>query len=192
MGIVYAKTDDNDQKSVQDINGLIITVVFEIVFTSAYNIVFYYPSKMPILRRETGEKLYSLSAFYVAYLICTIPKSLVECFLFLGIVFPFISYLNGFWMFFKIGLALTMISISANAYGLMLSGFFESSSLATSLAPPIDITLVLFGGVYIQLKTMWFLKYVSFFFYAMESFSIIVYSEIGALSKLCKFFHLKF
>lgn len=139
---------------------------------------------MPTLRRETGEKMYSLSAFYIAYLLCAIPKSMLECFLFLGIVFPFITFLHGFWMYLKIGFTLTMITIPATAYGLMLSGIFESSFLASSLAPPFDVTLILFGGVYIKLKTLGYLKYISLFFYASESISIIVWNETGSLSKI--------
>lgn len=185
MGLVYAGIEDSDQKSIQDINGLVITLCCQIVFASAYNIVHYYPSNMPLLRREVGEKMYSLSAYYVAYLVCTIPKSLVECFLFLAIVFPFISFFHGFWMFLKLGLTLTTVSIPATAYGLMLSGIFESSFLATSLAPPIDVTMIVMGGVYIKLQTLWFLRYGSLFYYATEAVSIIVWNETNALSMRC-------
>lgn len=75
-----------------------------------------------------------------------------------------------------------MITIPGTAYGLMLSGLFESSLVATSLAPPFDIVLLLTGGVYIKLKTLWFLKYLSLFYYANESLSIIVWKEAVDLS----------
>lgn len=82
----------------------------------------------------------------------------------------------------KIGLTLSVISIPATAYGLMLSGIFESSLVATSLAPPFDIVLTLIGGLYVKLKTLWYLKYLSLLYYASEALSIVIWKETNALS----------
>lgn len=86
-------------------------------------------------------------------------------------------------MFIKIGCTLSMISIPGTAYGLMLSGIFESSMVATSLAPPFDIIFLLLGGIYVKLKLLWFLKYLSMFYYGTEALSIIIWSEANVLSK---------
>lgn len=82
-----------------------------------------------------------------------------------------------------------MISIPGTAYGLMLSGLFESSLVATSLAPPFDVFLMLIGGVYVKLKLFWFLRYFSMFFYGNEALSIIVWKETMDLSKIFNRMH---
>lgn len=86
-------------------------------------------------------------------------------------------------MYIQVAFTLSVISIPATAYGLMLSGIFESSLVATSLAPPFDVILLLTGGVYIKLKLLWFLKYVSVFYYGCEALSIIIWNQANVLSK---------
>lgn len=185
MALLYGGSNDVDQTAIQDINGFVQNMANEIILATAYNVVFYYPSKLPLLRRETGEGKYSLSAFYVAYLLSSMPKSFIECFVFLGIVFPFTNFLRGIWLFLKMALTLSIISIPATAYGLMLSGLFESSMVATSLAAPFDVVLMVTGGIYIKLKLLWFLKYVSVFYYACEALSIIIWKQANVLSIKC-------
>lgn len=171
IGCLYMDVGHSDQKAVQDITGFIFNLTAQIIFATAYNVVYYYPSKMPVLRRETGEHIYSLSAFYVANVLGGIPRSLIECFVFLAIIWPFVV----------IGMTLTVAAIPSTAYGLMLSGLFESIAVSTAMAPPFDVFLCLAAGVYIRLKELWFLKYVSPFFYANEAVMVVVWKSIGHL-----------
>lgn len=172
---MYAAVTDNRQRSIQDINGFVFMLVAQIIFATAYNVVFFYPSMLPILRRETGETIYDLSAYYVANFLCSIPRSLLECFFFLIIVYPWINFANGFIMFLKIGITLTITAIPATAYGLMLSGMFESSVLTTEMAPPFDVLLCLMAGFYIKLDRLWFTKYLTPFYYSNEAISILIW-----------------
>lgn len=175
--------DYSGQKSIQDISGFVFNVTCEIIFATAYNVVYYYPSQMPVLRRETGEQIYSLSAFYVANLLGGIPRSLIECFVFLGIIYPFVGIIRGVGMFAVIGVTLTLVAIPSTAYGLMLSGMFESITVATAMAPPFDVLLCLAAGVYIRLNQLWFLKYLSPFFYANEALMVVFWKPIAELGK---------
>lgn len=175
--------DATGQKSIQDISGFVFNLTAQIIFATAYNVVYYYPSQMPVLRRETGEHLYSLSAFYVANLLGGIPRSAVECFVFLAIVFPFVGFVSGAWMFAVIGVTLTLVAVPSTAYGLMLSGMFESMAVATAMAPPFDVLLCVAAGVYIRLKQLWFLKYGSPFFYANEAVMLVIWKPIAELGE---------
>lgn len=181
IGVLYAAVTDNRQRSIQDINGFVFTIVSQVIFATAYNVVFFYPSMLPILRRETGEAIYDLSAYYVAIFLCSIPRSLMECFFFLIIVYPWIGFTSGFLMFLKIGITLTITAIPSTAYGLMLSGMFESSALTTEMAPPFDVLLCLMAGVYIKLDQLWFVKYFTPFYYSNEAISILIWKEIHSL-----------
>lgn len=86
-------------------------------------------------------------------------------------------------MFLKIGFTLSLIATPGTAYGLMLSGLFESSMVATSLAPPFDVALVLIGGIYGKMQVLSELKYLSMFYYAAEALSIVIWNEANALSR---------
>lgn len=53
----------------QDISGALFCLINEIVFTYSYFVVFLIPEQYALIRRETGEELYSISAFYVSKII---------------------------------------------------------------------------------------------------------------------------
>lgn len=63
---MYSTVNGNDQKSIQDIQGALITLACEAIFTNSYAVIYDFPAQLPLIRRETGEKLYPFSAFYVA------------------------------------------------------------------------------------------------------------------------------
>lgn len=73
-----------------------------------------------------------------------------------------------------LGICLSVIlgGICAMAYGFFLSGLFESFFIGTELSAITDLILLLVSGIYINVKTVPLLKYISFFFYANESVSI--------------------
>lgn len=158
-------------------------LVAQVIFATAYNVIFYYPSKLPILRREAGESMYNLSAYYVATFLSSIPRSLIECTFFMAIIYPWLQFANGWLLFVEIVLTLTMATVPATAYGLMLSGMFESSQLTTELAPPFDVLFCLLAGVYVRWDLMWYVKYFSLFFYSNEAISVLMWRDVQTLGK---------
>lgn len=182
ISLLFSNIKAENQKSIQDINGFCFILNTQIIFSTAYNAFDFFPSKLPVLRRETGERIYNLSAFYVANLLITLPRSIIECFFFLTIIYPFVGFTTGgFWMFLKIGLTLTITSIPSTAYGIMLSSIFESTRLTADFAAFFDVTFLVIAGYYKRLDVFWFMKYFSLFFYAYESVSILIWSEIPNL-----------
>lgn len=74
-----------------------------------------------------------------------------------------------------------MSGLCAIAYGFFLSGLFESFLIGTELSAILDLILLLVSGVYINVKTVPLLKYISFFFYANECVSIHFWLTVGEL-----------
>lgn len=183
IGLLFSAVQSNQPQSVQDINGFVFTLAAEIIFATSYGIIYFYPSALPILRRETGENIYDLSAIYVAKFLGCIPKSFLDAYGFLLIIYGNVTFIKDFWHFLQIGFTLAITAIPATAYGLMLSGVFETVRLSAELAPPIDLFLFLVCGFYIKLKTLGFLQYISLFFFSIEALSIQIWnrvSEIGS------------
>lgn len=107
---------------------------------------------------------------------------MIECFFFLTIIYPFIGFTTGgLWMYLKIGITLTIASIPSTAYGIMLSSIFESTRLTADFAAIFDIIFLVIAGYYKKLNVFWYMKYFSMFFYAYESISILIWSEINSL-----------
>lgn len=183
IGLLFSGVQSNKPQSVQDINGFIFTLAAEIIFATSYGIIYFYPSTLPILRRETGENIYDLSAIYVAKFLGCIPSSFLNAYVFLLIIYGNVNFIKDFWHYLQIGFTLSMTAIPATAYGLMLSGVFETVRLSSELAPPIDLFMFLICGFYIKLKLLGFLQYISLFFFSIEALSIQIWnrvSEIGS------------
>lgn len=188
IAVLYGATDGRDQTSVQGIQGAFYVITAQIIFTTSHGVSYMYPSLLPILRRETGENVYSLSAFYIAKIICNIPKGLIDAFAFLGIVFIFSGFLNDFWMYLNIGLILAATGITANAYGCMISGLFESPRMTSEIAPPIDVLSTILGGLYLKLNIFPHLKLLSIFFHSNEAMALTYWHGVTELGIFFVFF----
>lgn len=184
IALLFSGVQSNKTQSVQDINGFIFTIAAEIIFGTCYGIIYFYPSALPMLRRETGENIYDLSAIYVAKFLGHIPKSFIESYVFMLIIYCNVNFIVDFWHYLGIGFTLSLTAIPATAYGLMLSGVFETVRLSSELAPPVDLFMFLICGFYIKLKMLHFLQYISLFFYSIEALSIQIWNRVNIIGSL--------
>lgn len=63
---VYSGVSLDSESSVQDIEGFLVILATEILFTFVYAVFYFIYELLPLLRKETGDRLYSLSAYYVS------------------------------------------------------------------------------------------------------------------------------
>lgn len=154
--------------------GAFVLLTCELIFTMSYSIVFHYPTLMPILRRETNDHMYSLSAYYVAEIFCIMPLAFLRSFV--GVAFFWIGFQGDFLMYFTMSLTLFLTALTGNAYGLMVSGIFET--VMTDLAAITDIIFLSLSGFYINLNAFPYLRYVSLFFFSNEALSILYWADV--------------
>lgn len=110
---------------------------------------------------------------------------LIETLLYTAIVYFTTDIGRSFETFLSISLSITMSGICAIAYGFFLSGLFESFFIGAELSSIVDLVLLLVSGVYINVKTVPLLKYISFFFYANENVSISFWLSIDESMLRC-------
>lgn len=178
---LYINVSGRDQQSVQGVQGAFFILSAEVIFGTSYGVAHTYSTHLPILRRETGENVYKLSAYYVSKIICRIPGHIIDAFSFLGIIYMFAGFSNGWWLYIKFGLILTATGFTASAYGCMISGFFESSRMTAEVAPPLDLLFLILGGFYINLSAFSKLKFTSLFFFANEALSVTYWHNVPVL-----------
>lgn len=181
MAGLYINVSGRDQQSVQGVQGAFFIMTAEVIFGTSYGVAHSYPTHLPILRRETGENVYNLSAYYISKIICRIPGHMIDAFSFLGIIYMFAGFSNGWWLFIKFGLILTAAGVTASAYGCMISGFVESARLTSEIAPPFDLLFLILGGFYINLSSFSKLKFTSLFFFSNEALSVTYWHNISEL-----------
>lgn len=109
---------------------------------------------------------------YANPLLLQIPRVLFETFMYTAIIYFSTDIGRDFGTYLSISISITMSGICAMAYGFFLAGLFESLFIGTELSAIVDLILLLVSGVYINVRTVPLLKYISFFFYANESVAI--------------------
>lgn len=63
---VYSGISMDSDSSVQDVKGFLVILATEALFTFVYAVFTLTYEVLPLLRKETGDRLYSFSAFYVS------------------------------------------------------------------------------------------------------------------------------
>lgn len=101
-----------------------------------------------------------------------------ETLLFTAIIYFSTDIGRDFTMYCQICLCIIPSGLTAVAYGFFLAGLFESFFIGTELSSITDLVLLLVSGIYTNVKTVSFLKYISFFFYANENVAITFWTSI--------------
>ncbi|XP_067634341.1 protein brown isoform X2 [Eurosta solidaginis] len=169
LAIMYSGVTKLTQTSVQDIDGSIYTLSNEMIFTFSYGVTYVFPMALPIMRREVGEGTYNLSAYYVASVLSFVPTAFFTSYMFFSIIYAAIYYTRGFMLYLTMGFVLALSAIAATAYGLFLSSFFETVTMASECAGPFDLLFLIFGGAYYNVDSLPFIKFISLFFYSNEA-----------------------
>ncbi|XP_055839292.1 protein brown [Episyrphus balteatus] len=169
LSVMYSGVIGLNQLSVQDITGSIFIFTTEVIFTASYGVMFYFPSSLPIIRREVGEGTYSLSAFYTATIFAMIPAAFYKSYLFFGLIYLSVQYTRGWTTFLMMGFVLSLASIAGTAYGIFISSLFEKDKLSSEMAAPFDLLFLIFGGAYYNVDSLPVFKYLSVFFYSNEA-----------------------
>lgn len=181
MALLYHETTGRTQESVQDVTGAIVIITCELIFTMSYGVIHFYPSQMPILRRETNEHIYQFSAFYLSEMFSVWPVSFLRAFIGLAITYVWAGFRRGFLLYFQFGLILFVTAFTANAYGLFMSGIFKSITMEVSSV--FDLIFLCMSGIYINLDAFPYIRYISLFYFSNEALSIGFWHNVTAIGK---------
>lgn len=169
LSLMYSGVGGLTQRTVQDVRGSLFMLSTEMIFTFSYGVMYIFPAALPIIRREVGEGTYSLSAYYVALVISFVPVAFFKGYVFLSVIYGSIYYTRGFLLYLTMGFLMSLSATSAVAYGMFLSSLFESDKMASECAAPFDLIFLIFGGTYMNVDSIPFIKYISLFFYTNEA-----------------------
>lgn len=190
MGLLYSDLVGSTQEDVQNIQGLFFMMTCEVMFSSMYRILNFYLVNTPLLRRETNEHIYSLSAYYVACCLSDLPFLCLRPLFGLILTYNLAGFNKGIIFFLEMWLTLICLAFTANAYGLMLVGVFRS--LILEIPTVFNLILMSISGAYANLADFPTLKYTSLFYYAYEAMSIFFWYDVDEIGKTFSSFLLHF
>ncbi|XP_055706772.1 protein brown-like [Phlebotomus papatasi] len=171
-------TEKMSQTSIQDIEGAIFCLCVEIVGTNYCLVIMFFCPQLALIRRETGEKLFSVSAFYTASVLEQLPRTFIESFIFVGIMYISLDFFSDMWTYIAISLSCSFAAVTSMAYGFMIAGVFIEENIVNEVSMPLDYIMMIFGGFYVNVSKFPFIKYTSLFFLTNEAISIQFWREI--------------
>lgn len=181
LSVLYTNLSGHTQESIQNVHGVFYILACETVFTTLFRILHTYLAGTPLIRRETNERVYTLSAFYVADCLTDVPFLFIRPLIGLVITYFLAGFQNGFIFFLEIWFILALLSFTSNAYGLMLVGIFREVIME---APPVfNMFFGTVSGAYGNLAHYPILKFTSVFFYALEAMSILFWHDVSEIGK---------
>ena len=166
----------HDQYEFSKIRSLISSLFFIVVnltMSNMFGTILTFQNERPVFLREQANKMYSVSAYYMAKIVAEIP------------ILTFTPMLFSCIIYFKIGLSITatqfflffltvLLNVQcAASFGYLISSIFESEETAVAIAPIIMLPIILFGGQFansgdIQAWISWF-QYISPIRYGLEA-----------------------
>uniref|UniRef100_A0A182QUQ2 ABC transporter domain-containing protein n=1 Tax=Anopheles farauti TaxID=69004 RepID=A0A182QUQ2_9DIPT len=179
---LYYEVRPMSQTSIQDIRGALFLMVSELVYTISYGVFYTFPSEMPLIRREVGEKTYNLSVYYLHKVVYSVPRAFFESFLFIGVVYAFVGFTTDLSTYCWMSLVSGGASVLAMAYGYLLSCTTGTMNMAIETSNIVFLAFMLLGGLYLNLRAFPLLKYLSFFFFASEGVSVYYWLPVQSIA----------
>lgn len=182
--VPYINTfEDLDQCDIQNVEGLLYLTITEDIFLFIYAVFITFPSELPILLRETAHGLYSPGPYYLSKMIFWIPRAVIEPVLFASLIYYVVGFQDGIMGWLGFCFVCVLCANYANAYGSFLSSVFDKMETAALVSVPFDLLGTMFSGLYINLASLspWisWIRYLSGFYYGVESISILQWSNIN-------------
>ncbi|XP_015119096.1 protein brown [Diachasma alloeum] len=184
IGIFYIGIDTERQSGVKDTMGMLYMTGTELVYSSAYTVLYEVQSEIPIYLRE--RRFYGPTAYYLAMVFSWVPKVMAKSLFLTTSIILILRYDEGtFFIFLEYFVATTACGICASAYGIMIACHIERVSVAIDIMAPINLLAMLMAGVFYNLRTLsWvagWLKYLSIFHYSHEMMAIIHWSRVARI-----------
>jgi len=173
-GLIYLNVGrDNNQKSIQNINGAIFFVLINQSISGIFGVMQTFPLELPMFQREHKAQMYSPSAFFLARSVSDIPFQLLLPTIFVSIVYYFIGLNPPADRFFGFLGTILLTSNAAFSLGYAISAAAPTVGVALAVGPLVLMPLLIFGGFFVNTASIpdyfiW-LEYISFFKYGFEA-----------------------
>lgn len=180
IAFAYSNVRSGTQESIQDIRGAFFMIVCEIVFSCSYGTLQFYPSQMPLLRRETNEHIYKFSAFYIAETLWQFQATAIRSIALVTLTYLTFGFFKGIKLYFQFAFTVVLTTFTSNSYGFLLTGLFDTGR---EMAPLFSLIFQILAGFFINLHSFPYVRYISVFFYANEAMTILYWFDVTDIGK---------
>ncbi|OXA56819.1 protein white isoform X2 [Folsomia candida] len=175
LGAIYFG-QELDQKGVMNLNGALFLFLTNMTFQNVFAVINVFCVELPIFLREHFNGMYRTDVYFLSKTLAEVPLYILFPFGFISITYYMVGFNPDFDRFLIACLVVVLVANVACSFGYMISCISGSVTMALSLAPPLIIPFMLFGGFFlnkgsIPVYFVW-LRYLSWFNYGNEALAI--------------------
>ncbi|XP_047025618.1 protein white-like [Helicoverpa zea] len=178
--VAYGGASGTTQLGVQAMRGFLWLITSEVSFGVSYSALYAFEYEISLFKREAG--VYKCSAYFVSRLLSFVPRCIIWPITLVSISTLAVDLPNYILTATEFTVLLILSSVPAVAYGLGMAALFTSTGIIGDVMPCVDLPLLLMSGAFLRLSSLppWIypVKYISHFYYAMDSISNIYWRQI--------------
>nr|UOU03357.1 ATP-binding cassette subfamily G-like 6-2 [Brachionus rubens] len=184
FGLIYLDLK-LDEKGVRNTTGALFILMMNVGFIFLFPILNVFVSEMPVFYRDHKDRLYSTFVYYVSKQIAEFPKYFILSFILVTIVYWMANIRNDAGVYFSITFIYILSIQTGMSFAYFLSVAAGDIDLASSIAGPILIPLILFAGFFLNNDStpgyfIW-IKYISSFYYTFDSLMIELWKTYDSI-----------
>ena len=177
---------DYGQKSIQDTFGAYFFICINSSFGAMFPTLKKFAVEKEIVMKERSNKSYYASAFYLAKFLSSMPIELCISFLYTSIIYWAIGFNHSGPSYFSFLIIVFGLSLCSTGLGLSISASASDIHIATTMASPIMIIMLLFGGFYANLDTIpKFISWLQYFSFINWGFQGLIINEFTGKNMNC-------
>ena len=148
-GLLYLGQPDG-QKAVQNINGAIFLIITNATYSNAFSVINVFPAELAICKREHQNGMYRISVYYLCKTLSDVPVFTLLPIIFATVLYFMVGFrLDAGAYFTCVGTAILLTHVVVS-FGYFCSTMAGDVSVALSIAGPICVPFMLFGGFFLN------------------------------------------
>lgn len=183
-GLMYLQVNNSVETGVQDRLASLWFGMAVLSFTPSFTAVTVWDRERVLLRREAGQAMYSVSAWFAARTAITVPMQIAQTLLF------------GFVAFFMVGYAITfsnlmiylasyaLFQVTSESIGVLCAAGTKNSTSAILALTFVLLLLLSFSGFLVSDVPVYF-KWIGKISYLTYAYDAVVLSEFGNTNFVC-------
>jgi len=142
----------NDQESIQNRKGLLFFIPINLAFSTLIGVTNTFPKEKNVVNRERTANAYTTLPYLASKFLIEIPLTALPGLVYSCVVYWIVELNPDTFGYFI--LILMFETLVVTALGLGISAMANSVEMANGIAPPFIVIGILFGGYYIDIKSL--------------------------------------
>ncbi|CAF1304874.1 unnamed protein product [Didymodactylos carnosus] len=184
LGLLFIRLKYN-QQAPQNMSSVIFVLLINISFTYLKAVANSYAREYPVFFKEHDDNIYRTFPYYISRFLIELPVFALGTFILATIVYWLTNLYDNVRRYFILMGILILTELVATSAGSIIAVISPTFQVADALVVPIVIPLMVFGGFFINAKTIpkWliWIKYISWFYYGNEMALVNQWTDVKYL-----------